>query len=109
MTTRWVGWLLSSVACLTILVYLGLVVLAAGCVSMPASSSGSHHHPQASAHSSLCVWSCQMISQGGPAASVPTLAVTLVVVSEAVSLAHSHLVAYSISRPARAPPVFTLG
>lgn len=98
-----------SVVGLTVLVYVGLVVLAAGCVSMPVSPSGSHHHSQESAHSPLCTWSCQMVSQTGPVASAPTVLVSLIVVSGVVPLAHSHSVAHSISRPARAPPVFTLG
>ena len=98
-----------SVVGLTILVYVGLVVAAVGCASMPVASFGAHHHSQASTHSPLCAWSCQIVSQTGPVASAPTVLVSLVVVSEAAPLAHSHSVAHSISRPARAPPVFTLG
>jgi hypothetical protein len=109
MIARRFAWLSRSAACLTVLVYVGLVVAAAGCASMPVASSGAHHHSQESAHSPLCAWSCQMVSQTGPVASAPTVLVSLVVVSEAVPLAHSHSIAHSISRPARAPPVFTLG
>jgi hypothetical protein len=109
MMTRRFAWLPCSVACLTILVYMGMVVLAVGCVSMSVSPSGSHHHSQESPHSPLCAWSCHMVSQAGPVASAPSVLVSLVLVSEAVPLAHSHSVALSISRPARAPPIFTLG
>ncbi|CUS35862.1 conserved hypothetical protein [Candidatus Nitrospira nitrificans] len=98
-----------SVVGLTILVYVGLVVPAAGCASMPVAPSGSHHHSQESAHSPLCTWSCQMASQAGPMASAPIVLVGLVVASEALSIACSHSVDHSISRPARAPPVLALG
>ena len=110
MTTRRFAWFLSSVACLTVLVYLGLVVLAASCVFMPVASSGAHHHAQESAaHSPLCAWSCQMISQSGPATSALTVLLSLVVISAAVPLVHSHAISPSVSRPSRAPPVSTLG
>ena len=108
MIARRFAWLPCSVACLTVLLYVGLVALTAGCVSMPVSPSGSHHHSQESTHSPLCAWSCQMVSQTGLVASAPTLLVSLVVVSEAVPLVHSPSIAHSIPRPARAPPVFTL-
>jgi hypothetical protein len=98
-----------SVVCLTVLVYLGLVALAASCASMPVAQSKAHHHSHESAHSPLCAWSCQMVSQSGLVASSPSLLVSLVEVSAAVALVHSYWVVPPISRPARAPPMFTLG
>lgn len=81
MTTRRCACLLGSVACLTIGLYLALVVLATGCASMPLSSSETHHHSQESAHAPLCAWSCQMVSQSGLVASAPMAVVTLVAIS----------------------------
>lgn len=108
MSRRFVS-LSGPIACLTILVYLGLVVPAGSCVSMSIAPSGAHHQSQESAHSSLCVWSCQMSSQSGLVASAPTVLVSLVAISAAAPLIHSHAVSSSASRFSRAPPVFTLG
>lgn len=105
----WVVGFRRSVVCLTVLVYLGLVSLAASCASMPIVQSEAHHHSQESAHSLLCAWSCQMVSQSGLVASAPTVLVSLVEVSAAMPLAHSNWSGHSLSRPARAPPIFTLG
>ena len=97
------------VACLTLGLYLALVVLATGCASMPPSSSETHHHSQESAHSPLCAWSCQILSQNGLVVSVPTAVVSLVAISVVIPVLHSHPASPSASRSSRAPPVFTLG
>ena len=109
MITRRFAWFLSSVACLMVFVYLALVVLAAGCVSMPVEPSGTHHHSQESAHSPLCAWSCQLVSQSGLVASVPMAIISLVAISVVIPVLHSHLASPSASRSSRAPPVFTFG
>lgn len=98
------------VACLTVMVYVALVILAAGCVPMPIGSSGEHdHHSQDSTHSSLCAWSCQIMSQSGPVASVPTMVVNLVAVMVTAPSVDSHSVSPRALQPSRAPPVFALG
>jgi hypothetical protein len=103
------GYLVGSVACLTV-VYVALVVMAAGCVSMPVSASEGHdHHSQDSTHSSLCAWSCQMMSQSGPVASVPTVVVGFVAVPVTAPSVDSHSASLPTLRPSRAPPVFPLG
>lgn len=98
-----------SVVCLTALVYLGLVVLAASCASMPVAQSETHHHSHESTHSPLCAWSCHMISQDKMVGSVFEAVVRFVV----TSLATPSFPAYSASpHPAhasRAPPVSTFG
>ncbi|MEQ1845118.1 MAG: hypothetical protein ABL983_06010 [Nitrospira sp.] len=100
---------LSSVASLTIVLYVALVALATGCASMPLSSSGAHHHSEQSAHSPVCAWSCQMVSQSGLVASVFAAVVSLAAISVVRPVFHSHLASSSTSRSSRAPPVFTLG
>lgn len=61
-----------TVAGLTAVAYLALVVLAAGCLFMHAAPSGGHeHHAQDSSHSPLCAWSCQALSGGGLIAEPP--------------------------------------
>ncbi len=99
----------SLVVCLTIGLYLALVVVATGCASIPLSFSGAHHHSQESAHSPLCAWSCQILSQNGLVVSVPTAVVSLAAISVVRPVFHSHLASSSTSRSSRAPPVFTLG
>ena len=60
-----------TVASVTAVVYLALVVLSAGCLFMHAAPSGGHeHHAQDSTHSPLCAWSCQAVS-GGALISAP--------------------------------------
>ncbi len=100
---------LGSVACLTAVLYVALVVLATGCVSMPLSSSGAHHHSEQSAHSPVCAWSCQMVSQSGLVASVFAAVVSLVVISLVIPALHPYPASPSTPRSSRAPPVFTLG
>jgi hypothetical protein len=97
------------VACLTIGLYLGLVVLATGCASMPLSSSEAHHHSQESAHSPLCAWSCQVMSQSGLLVSVPTAVVSLAAISVVIPVRYSHPASPSVSRSSRAPPLFIVG
>lgn len=92
-----------------LLVYLGLVVLAAGCAAMPIVPSETHHHSQGATHSALCVWSCQMVSQSALVASVPTAVTTVVVISGMVPIPQSHPGSPSISRSSRAPPLFVVG
>lgn len=92
-----------------LLVYLGLVVLAAGCASMSIVPSDSHHHSHDATHSALCAWSCQIMSQDGLVASVPTAGVSLVVIPLASSLTYSQAASPFASRLSRAPPVFALG
>lgn len=61
-----------TVASITAVVYLALVVLASGCLFMHAAPSGGHdHHAQDSAHSPLCAWSCQAVSGGGLVSEPP--------------------------------------
>ncbi len=92
-----------------LLVYLGLVVLTAGCASMSIVPSDTHHHSHDATHSALCAWSCQMVSQDGLVASVPTAGVSLVVIPLASSLTYSQAVSPFASRLSRAPPVCALG
>lgn len=100
-----------SVACMTVVVYVALVLLAAGCISMPVGSSEGHDHHDSgkSAHSSLCAWSCQMISQTGPVTSVSPVVVNFV----ATTVLLPHVSTYSHTpfalRSSRAPPVVSLG
>lgn len=108
MTHRTIG-LLGSAAWLMVVLYLGVVILAGGCVSMPASPSGPHPHSHDSHHSSLCAWSCQMMSQSGLVVSVPTAIVSLAAISVVIPVFYSHPASPSASRSSRAPPVFILG
>lgn len=108
MTHRTVG-LLGSAAWMMVVLYLGVVLLAGGCVSMPASPSGTHSHSHDSHHSSLCVWSCQILSQSGLVASVPTAVLFLISFPVMSLILSSVSVAPFASRHSRAPPVFTLG
>ncbi len=100
---------LGSVACLTIALYVALVVPATGCVSMPLSSSEGHRHSEESAHASLCAWSCQMISQSGPTASVPPVVADLLATPVGLPHAPTHSIVHSASPSSRAPPVCSLG
>jgi hypothetical protein len=109
MTTRRFTSMFGLVACLTIGLYLGLVVLATGCASMPLSSSGAHHHSHESAHSPLCAWSCQMLSQSGLVVSAPAAAVSLVAISVVASVLHSYSAFPSAPYTSRAPPPFLVG
>lgn len=100
---------IGSVSCLTIVVYLALVLFAAGCASMPIGSSEGHdHHSQDVSHSPLCAWSCQMISQTGPVTSVSPVVVNFV----ATTVLLPHVSTYSTTpfalRSSRAPPVVSL-
>jgi hypothetical protein len=109
MTTRRLVWLLNSVACLTMLAYLGLVVLAAGCVSMPVLSSGPHHHSQEPPHSSLCAWSCQMMSQSGLVPTESPAVISFVAISVVRPLRSFYPVTPSALYPSRAPPFPSVG
>jgi hypothetical protein len=109
MPSRRFAGLLGVVACLTIVLYGALVVLATGCASMPLSASRTHHHSEQSAHSPLCAWSCQMMSQSGLVVSVPDAVVSLAAISVVIPVLYSHPASPSASRSSRAPPVFTLG
>lgn len=109
MITRRFAWFLSSVACLTFLTYVGLVVLATGCASMSVAQSGSHHHSQESTPSALCAWSCQMISQSGPAVSVAMARVSLVATPVPLPHASTYSITPSAFHSSRAPPVVSLG
>ncbi|WP_141654257.1 hypothetical protein [Candidatus Nitrospira nitrosa] len=102
-------WFPPAVSCLMLLVYLGLVVLAAGCAAMPIVPSEAHHHSQDATHSALCAWSCQMVSQSALAASVPTAVATVVMISGMVPVPQSRPESPSISRSSRAPPLFIVG
>ena len=108
MTSRRFASSLGLVACVTLSLYLALVVLATGCASMPLSSSETHHHSQESAHAPLCVWSCQMVSQSGLVASAPMAVVTLVAISMVSPAPRLHPASPSTPRSSRAPPVFSL-
>lgn len=109
MTTRRLASVFSLIASLTIGLYLALVVLATGCASMPLSFSETHHHSQEPAHSPICAWSCQMVSQSGLVASVPMAVVSLVAILMVSPVLHSHPVSPSTPRSSRAPPVCALG
>ncbi|MCC6141526.1 MAG: hypothetical protein IT389_13030 [Nitrospira sp.] len=100
-----------TVAGLTAMAYLSLVVLAAGCLFMHAvpaeeHAGGHEHHAQDSSHAPLCAWSCQALSGGGLIAAPP--AVTAWSVESAVASQSS----IHLSSPgadllrARAPPQF---
>lgn len=109
MTSRRFASLLGLVACVTLSLYLALVVLATGCASMPLSSSETHHHSQESDHAPLCAWSCQLASQSGLVASVPMAVVILIAISMVSPVFNSHHASPFTPRSSRAPPVLTLG
>lgn len=109
MKSRRFASVIGLVACLTLGLYLVLVVLATGCASMPLSSSETHHHSHESAHSPLCAWSCQMLSQSGLVASVPMAVVSLVAISLVILAHHPYPASFSTPRASRAPPVFLRG
>jgi hypothetical protein len=111
MTPHRAAHLIGFVACLTIVMYVALVVLAAGCASMPGDSFDQHDHHGAeeSAHSSLCAWSCQMISQSGPVASVPLAVADLVATPMVLPQASTHSITPSALPSSRAPPFVSLG
>ena len=109
MTSRRFACPLGSVACLTIALYVALVVLATGCASMPLSSYGTHHHSEEPTHSSICAWSCQIVSQSGLVASVPT-AVLLLIAFPVMILFLSSVSVFPFAPPhSRAPPVCAPG
>lgn len=55
--------IVGTIAGLTIVMYVGLVCLAAGCLFMHVAPSGGHeHHAADPSHSPLCAWSCQAVS-----------------------------------------------
>lgn len=63
MTMRQAKHPIGTVACITAVVYLALVAVAAGCLFMHAAPTEGHdHHTHDSTHSSLCGWSCQAMS-----------------------------------------------
>lgn len=97
------------VACLTIALYGALVVLATGCMSMHLSSSEGHHHSQEPAHSSLCAWSCQILSQNGLVVSVSAAVVGLIAIAVVNPVCYSCPLSPSVSRSSRAPPLFIVG
>jgi hypothetical protein len=98
--------ILGSVAGLTAVVYLALVVLAAGCLFMHATPSGGHeHHSADPSHSPLCAWSCQAVSSLAVLTHPPMTLTAAVARMEAVpdSLTISHSVTTHIK--SRAPPI----
>lgn len=102
--------LISSVVSLTIVVYAALVVFAAGCASMPVGASEGHdHHSQDTSHSLLCAWSCQIVSQSGPTASVPPVVANFVATPVLLTHVPTHTDVLFTSRSSRAPPSLTLG
>lgn len=109
MTTRRFACLLGSVACLTIVLYLALVVVATGCASMPLSSSGTHHHSEQSGHSPICAWSCQIVSQSGLVTALPTAVFLLVAFPVMAPILSSVLVSPFALRQSRAPPACAFG
>lgn len=105
MNHRTMKQIVGTVAGLTAVVYLSLVVLAAGCLFMHAAPSAGHeHHGQDASHSPLCAWSCQALSGGGLIAEPP------VVTAWSVECAIAHQSSILISSTvigllrARAPP-----
>ena len=101
-----------TLAGITAVVYFGLVCLVAACPpALPAvPNSGEHaHHQHEAAHSPLCAWACQAVSQSGPASSVSGEVSSLVVISSVVPHVKLLSVAHSVSLHPRAPPVSTLG
>ena len=110
MTARRSTHVVGSVACMTIVVYVALVLLAASCMSMSVGSSEGHdHHSQDPSHSPLCAWSCQMVSQSGLTASVQMVGVSLVSTSVVLSHHSNHSHTALALRSSRAPPVVFLG
>lgn len=73
------------------------------------SSRGHDHHGKESAHSSLCAWACQIITQSGVIASVATGDFGLVSVAAVTPVVELRASSFSASQSSRAPPVFTLG
>jgi hypothetical protein len=106
MTTRRFTSVFGLFACLTIVLYGALVVLATGCAAMPLSSSDTHHHSQESTHSSICAWSCQLLSQNGLVVSAPAVAVSLAAISVVALVPHPYAASPSAPRSSRAPPLF---
>lgn len=95
-----------SVASLTVLVYMALVVLAASCVSMPVGSSERHDHHDAggATHSSLCAWACQSTADA-TAVSGPVPTVTEVMFGPSEISTHQLVSsAPDCSDRTRAPP-----
>lgn len=70
--------IVALVAGITVLLYMALAGLSAGCLFMHAVSSAEHsHHEQDASHSPLCAWSCQAASHAAlisqpPSASLGT-------------------------------------
>lgn len=98
----------SLVACLTIVLYGVLVVLAMGCAAMPLAQHGSHHDPQESTHSPICAWSCQILSQSGLVVSGGAAVVGLIAIAMVNPILHSCPASPSVSRSSRAPPLFSV-
>jgi hypothetical protein len=101
-----------TLAGITAAVYFGLVCLVAACApALPTVSSfGEHaHHQHEAAHSSLCAWACQALSQSGPAPSASGEVSSLVVLASVVPHVKLLSVSHSVSLHPRAPPVSTLG
>lgn len=102
-----------TLAGITGAVYFGLVCLVAACApALPtASSSGEHAHHQQheGAHSPLCAWACQVLSQSGPAPSASGEVSHLVLLASVVPHVKLLSVSHSVSLHPRAPPVSTLG
>jgi len=105
MNHRHMKQIFETVAGLTAVAYLSLVVLAAGCLFMHAAPSGGHeHHAQDSSQSPLCAWSCQALSGGGLIAEPPV--VTAWSVEWAIAPQSSILISSTVTDllRARAPP-----
>lgn len=109
MTSRRFASVIGLVACLTLGMYLGLIVLATGCASMPLASSDTHHHSQESTHSSICAWSCQLLSQNGLVVSGGAAVVGLIPIAVVNPVCYSCPLSPSVSHSSRAPPLFIVG
>jgi hypothetical protein len=102
----------SIIAGITTVVYFGLVCLAATCSpAVPtASSHGGHeHHDHDATHSPLCVWACQVTSEGGLVASAPAEGSDPVSITSVAPLVEPRSAFPSPSLRSRAPPIPTLG
>lgn len=86
--------IVALVAVITVLMYMALAGLSAGCLFMHAASSAEQsHHEQDASHSPLCAWSCQATSQAAlisqpPSASVGTPDIDVLVAGGAFTSAH---------------------
>ncbi|ULA64148.1 MAG: hypothetical protein LZF86_110849 [Nitrospira sp.] len=109
MKTRRISQMFGAAAGLTVVAYLSLMMLAAGCLFMHAApleehAGGHAHHTQDSSHAPLCAWSCQALSGGGLIAEPP--AVTAWSVAWAIAPPSSLLISSAVTPllSARAPP-----